>query len=56
MTLETHEFIRRFLIHVLPKGLHRIRHYGLFANGGRAENIARARQLLTVPARQTGRR
>jgi hypothetical protein len=33
MTLPTHEFIRRFLIHVLPKGLHRIRHYGLFANG-----------------------
>jgi hypothetical protein len=49
MTLATDEFIRRFLIHVLPKGLHRIRHYGLFANGGRAENIARARQLLTVP-------
>jgi Putative transposase/Transposase zinc-binding domain len=50
MTLATDEFIRRFLIHVLPKGLHRIRHYGLFANGGRAENIARARDLLTVPA------
>jgi hypothetical protein len=40
MTLPTHEFIRRFLIHVLPKGLHRIRHYGLFANGKhRAANI-----------------
>ena len=36
MTLATHEFIRRFLIHVLPKGFHRIRHYGLFANGERA--------------------
>jgi hypothetical protein len=50
MTLATHEFIRRFLIHVLPCGFHRIRHYGLFANGGRAENIARARHLLNVPA------
>ena len=50
MTLPTHEFIRRFLIHVLPKGLHRIRHYGLFANGKkRAANIARARQLLAAP-------
>jgi len=50
MTLPTHEFIRRFLIHVLPKGLHRIRHYGLFANGkNRAANIARARQLLAMP-------
>jgi hypothetical protein len=39
----------RFLIHVLPKGLHRIRHYGLFANGKyRAANIAHVRQLLTV--------
>jgi Putative transposase/Transposase zinc-binding domain len=46
------EFIRRFLIHVLPDGFHRIRHYGLFANGRRAENIARARQLLNVPAPQ----
>jgi hypothetical protein len=50
MTLATDEFIRRFLIHVLPKGLHRIRHYGLFANGERAESIDRARQLLAVPA------
>ncbi len=49
MTLAVDEFIRRFLIHVLPGGFHRIRHYGLFANGGRAENIARARQLLRVP-------
>jgi hypothetical protein len=50
MTLAIGEFIRRFLIHVLPDGFHRIRHYGLFANGGWAENIARARQLLEVPA------
>jgi hypothetical protein len=50
MTLQTDEFIRRFLIHVLPSGFHRIRHYGLFANGGRAENIAPARDLLGVPA------
>ena len=49
MTLAVDEFIRRFLIHVLPSGFHRIRHYGLFANGGRTENIARARQLLNVP-------
>jgi hypothetical protein len=41
MILNTNEFIRRFLIHVLPHGFHRIRHYGLFANGSRAENIAR---------------
>src|SRR5271165_1884719 len=51
MTLPTHEFIRRFLTHVLPKGLHRIRHYGLFANGNRAANIARACELLAVPSR-----
>jgi hypothetical protein len=51
MTLATNEFIRRFLMHVLPKGLHRIRHYGLFANGNRAANIARARELLAIPPR-----
>jgi hypothetical protein len=51
MTLATQEFIRRFLMHVLPKGWHRIRHYGLFANGNRAANIARARELLGVPSR-----
>jgi Putative transposase/Transposase zinc-binding domain len=51
MTLTTHEFIRRFLIHVLPKGLHRIRHYGLLASGNRAANIAQARALLAVPDR-----
>ncbi|MEE8286561.1 MAG: IS91 family transposase [Gammaproteobacteria bacterium] len=49
MTLAVHEFIRRFLIHVLPNGFHRIRHYGLFANGGRARNIAHARELLAMP-------
>jgi hypothetical protein len=49
MTLPTHEFIRRFLIHVLPKGFHRIRHYGVLANGQRAANLARARELLHVP-------
>ncbi len=48
MTLATGEFIRRFLIHVLPKGLHRIRHYGLFAKSACADNIARARELLAV--------
>jgi Putative transposase len=53
MTLPTHEFIRRFLMHVLPKGVHRIRHYGLFANGNRAANIARARELLHAPTPHT---
>ena len=48
MTLATDEFIRRFLIHVLPAGFHRIRYYGLLASGKRAENIARARELLTL--------
>jgi hypothetical protein len=52
MSLAIPEFIRRFLIHVLPKGFHRIRHYGLFGNTGRADNIARIRGLLRVyPAR-----
>jgi hypothetical protein len=56
MTLAVDEFIRRFLLHVLPSGFHRIRHYGLFANGGRTDTIARARELLNVPAtpRETG--
>jgi hypothetical protein len=49
MTLPTHEFIRRFLMHVLPAGFHRIRYYGLLASGKRADNIARARELLAVP-------
>jgi putative transposase len=46
MTLTTGEFIRRFLLHVLPGGFHRIRHYGLLANAGRRENLAVARELL----------
>jgi hypothetical protein len=56
MTIATNEFIRRFLIHVLPRGFHRIRHYGLFASGKRAENIARACELLhaTIPQNQAG--
>jgi Putative transposase len=52
MTLSTGEFIRRFVIHVLPQGFHRIRHYGLFASATRADNIARTRRLLDVPAAQ----
>jgi len=55
MTLAVDEFIRRFLIHVLPHGFHRIRHYGLFASGSRIENIARARELLAVPNPQNDR-
>jgi hypothetical protein len=47
MTLSTEEFMRRFLLHVLPSGFHRIRHYGLLANAGRRENLARVRRLLT---------
>ena len=53
MTLAAGEFIRRFLIHVLPRGFHRIRHYGLFAAGSCATNLARARELLNPPAPQT---
>ena len=52
-SLATSEFIRRFLIHVLPRGFHRIRHYGLFARPSCANNIARARQLLAVPKSQS---
>ena len=48
MTLATNEFIRRFLIHVLPRGFHRIRHYGLLARAACADNIARAREMLAV--------
>ena len=51
MTLATGEFIRRFLIHVLPKGFHRIRHYGLLASGNRVATIACARELLAAPSR-----
>jgi hypothetical protein len=49
MTLHADEFIRRFLIHVLPDGFHRIRHYGLLANANRADNIVLARRLLGFP-------
>ena len=48
MTLAAHEFIRRFLIHVLPNGFHRIRHYGLLASGVKADNLVLARKLLDV--------
>jgi hypothetical protein len=48
MTLTIDEFIRRFLLHVLPSGFHRIRHYGLLANAGRRDNLARVRDLLQV--------
>jgi hypothetical protein len=48
MRLTTDDFMRRFLSHVLPKGFHRIRHYGLLANGNRAANIAKVRELLDV--------
>ena len=41
--------MRRFLLHVLPRGFHRIRHYGLLANAARVENLARARELLATP-------
>jgi hypothetical protein len=51
MTLAADEFIRRFLLHILPKGFHRIRHYGLFANTGRATNLARMRELLASRGR-----
>jgi len=49
MTLSADEFLRRFLLHVLPKGFHRIRHYGLLASAGCRTNIARARQLMAAP-------
>jgi hypothetical protein len=49
MTLATHEFIRRFLIHVLPAGFHKIRYYGMLTSSKRAENVARARELLELP-------
>jgi hypothetical protein len=49
MTLSADEFIRRFLLHVLPRGFHRIRHYGLLASSSRKANLARARAFLEVP-------
>ena len=49
MTLHPEEFMRRFLLHVLPVGFHRIRHYGLLANGCRRASLSLARELLAVP-------
>jgi hypothetical protein len=48
MTLDADEFMRRFLLHVLPSGFHRIRHYGLLANAERKMNLAKVRELLQV--------
>ena len=60
MTLPATEFIRRFLLHVLPKGLVRIRHYGFLANRCRRQKISQCRKLLEAAARnhsvQTGER
>jgi hypothetical protein len=53
MTLEAGEFIRRFLLHTLPDGFHRIRHFGLFANGHRADKLVLCRKLLEVPPTPT---
>ncbi len=49
MTLDADEFIRRFLLHTLPDGFHRIRHYGFLANGHRAGKLALCRTLLAAP-------
>jgi len=60
MTLDVAEFIRRFLLHVLPDGFHRIRHYGFFASPRRADNIRRLRDLVAAcdgtaqPSRDVG--
>ena len=58
MTLTAHEFIRRFLLHVLPDGFHRIRHYGLLASSRRADTIARIKQIMAAatPATTTADR
>jgi len=53
MTLATGEFIRRFLIHILPRGFHRIRHYGLLARTSSADNVALARELLSAQEPQS---
>jgi len=55
MRLDADEFMRRFLLHVLPDGFHRIRHYGLFANGHRADKLVLCRKLLEVPPTTTER-
>ena len=54
MTLAADEFIRRFMLHILPKGFHRIRHYGLFANTGRAANHRAAARAARLDAAPTG--
>ena len=53
MTLSPDEFIRRFLLHVLPSGFHRIRHYGLLANGKRRDHLAQVRKLMQVDPKST---
>jgi hypothetical protein len=53
LTLDAHEFIRRFLLHTLPDGFHRIRHYGFLANGHRAAKLVLCRRLLDVPLAET---
>src|SRR3712207_1143913 len=50
MNLRAEEFIRRFLLHVLPRGFHRIRHHGLLASGARSDNLARVSEHLAVPS------
>jgi putative transposase/transposase-like zinc-binding protein len=54
MHLEIGEFMRRFLLHVLPNGFHRVRHYGFLANGHRAQKLAVCRSLLSIPANTNG--
>ena len=54
MTLDAGEFMRRFLLHVLPTGFHRIRHFGFLANGHRAARLALCRRLLAEPAADQG--
>jgi hypothetical protein len=54
MTLTHHEFIRRFMMHVLPKGFHRIRHYSLLANGNRVAMVAEVRELLRMAPSEQG--
>lgn len=56
MTLDAHEFIRRFLLHTLPDGFHRIRHYGFLANGHRAAKLERCRWLLADLAYESAAR
>jgi hypothetical protein len=53
MTLDAHEFIRRFLLHTLPDGFHRIRHYGFLANGHRAQKLELCRRLLNITAQES---